>query len=131
MMELMAQMGMSKERLEQMRQLIHANQQAMQEQINQFAGQRIAENMSEQRPDEGIDELMDRPFGALSDRDMDRLRREVASWPTACAAASPCARSGPRPANWTPRQPSAPTSNMVACPWRSNIATTGSSPSWS
>jgi uncharacterized protein with von Willebrand factor type A (vWA) domain len=77
MMELMAQMGMSKERLEQMRQLIRANQQAMQDQVGQFAGQRIAENMSEQRPDESVDELMDRPFGALSDRDMDRLRREV------------------------------------------------------
>jgi uncharacterized protein len=77
LMELMAQMGMNKERLEQMRQLIRANQQAMQDQVSQFAGQRIAENMSEQRPEEGVDELMDRPFGALSDRDMDRLRREV------------------------------------------------------
>ena len=77
MMELLAQMGMNKERLEQMRELIRANQQAMQEQVSQYAGQRIAENMSEQRPEEGVEELMDRPFGALSDRDMDRLRREV------------------------------------------------------
>jgi uncharacterized protein with von Willebrand factor type A (vWA) domain len=77
LMELMSQMGMSKERLEQMRQLIRANQEAMQDQVSQYAGQRIAENMSEQRPDEGIEELIDRPFGALSDRDMDRLRREV------------------------------------------------------
>jgi uncharacterized protein with von Willebrand factor type A (vWA) domain len=56
---------------------IRANQQAMQDQVSQFAGQRIAKNMSEQRPEEGVDDLMDRPFGALSDRDMDRLRREV------------------------------------------------------
>jgi uncharacterized protein with von Willebrand factor type A (vWA) domain len=77
LMELMAQMGMSKERLEQMRQLIRANQQAMQDQVNQFAGQRIAENMSEQQPDTSVDDLLDRPFGALSDRDMDRLRKEV------------------------------------------------------
>lgn len=77
LMELMAQMGMSKERLEQMRQLIRANQQAMQDQVGQFAGQRIAENMSEQPPDNGVDDLLDRPFGALSDRDMDRLRKEV------------------------------------------------------
>jgi uncharacterized protein with von Willebrand factor type A (vWA) domain len=77
LMELMGQMGMSKERLEQMRQLIRMNQQALQDQVEQFAGQRIAENMSEQRPDENIDELMDRPFGALSDREMDQLRREV------------------------------------------------------
>ena len=77
MMELLAQMGMNKERLEQMRQLLQANQQALQEQLSQYAGQRIAENMSEQQPDESVDNLMDRPFGALSDRDMDRLRKEV------------------------------------------------------
>lgn len=77
LMELMGQMGMSKERLEQMRQLIRANQEAMQDQVSQYAGQRIAENMSEQRPDDGVEELIDRPFGSLSDRDMDRLRREV------------------------------------------------------
>ncbi|MCC6168415.1 MAG: VWA domain-containing protein [Caldilineaceae bacterium] len=77
MMELMAQMGMNKERLEQLRGLLRANQQAMQEQIAQYAGQKIADNMSEQRPDESIDDLLDRPFGALSDKDMDRLRKEV------------------------------------------------------
>ena len=77
LMELMAQMGMSKERLDQMRQLIRANQQAMQDQVSQYAGQRIAENMSEKPPDDGVDELLDRPFGSLSDRDMDRLRKEV------------------------------------------------------
>jgi len=77
LMELMAQMGMSKERLDQMRELIRGNQQAMQDQINQYAGRRIAENMSQERPDNALDELMDRPFGSLSDRDMDRLRKEV------------------------------------------------------
>lgn len=77
MMELMAQMGMNKERLQQMRELLRANQQALQDQIAQYAGQKIADNMSEQRPDESIDDLLDRPFGALSDKDMDRLRKEV------------------------------------------------------
>lgn len=77
MMELLAQMGMNKERLQQMRELLRANQQALQDQIAQYAGQKIADNMSEQRPDESIDDLLDRPFGALSDKDMDRLRKEV------------------------------------------------------
>ncbi len=77
MMELLAQMGMNKERLEQMRGLLRANQQALQEQINQYAGQQIAENMTEQRPETTTDDLMDLPFGALSDRDLDRLRKEV------------------------------------------------------
>jgi hypothetical protein len=77
MMELMAQMGMSKQRLEQMRQLLQANQKGLEEQISKFAGQRIAENMSEQRPEDNIEELMDRPFNALSDSDMQKLRKEV------------------------------------------------------
>jgi len=75
--ELLAQMGMSKQRLEQLRRLLQSNQQAMQEQIRQYAGQRIAENMAERPPDDGIEGLMHRPFNALSDADMDQLRKEV------------------------------------------------------
>ena len=78
MMALMAQMGMNKQRLEQMQRLIQANQKALEEQIDRFAGQKIAENMSEAVPDDtSIEDLMDRPFRALSDREMDLLRREV------------------------------------------------------
>ena len=77
-MELLAKMGMSKQRLDQMQQLIQANQKALQEQVNRFAGQKIAENMSEAEPDDvNVDDLMDRPFRALSDREMDVLRKEV------------------------------------------------------
>jgi uncharacterized protein with von Willebrand factor type A (vWA) domain len=68
---------MNKQRLEQMRQLIRQNMQGMEEQVRQFAGQRIAENMSEERPEENIDQLLDRPFNALSDGDMQKLRKEV------------------------------------------------------
>jgi hypothetical protein len=49
----------------------------MEEQLRQYVGQRIAENMSNRQPDEGLDGLMNRPFSSLSDRDMDRLRKEV------------------------------------------------------
>lgn len=75
--ELLAQMGMNKQRVEQLRQMLQANQQAMEDQVRQFAGQRIAENMSEQSHDDNLDSLMNRPFSALSDKDMDRLRKEV------------------------------------------------------
>ena len=78
MAEMLEQMGMNKQRLEQLREMIQANQEALAEQMRQYAGQRIAENMSEQPPDNAnVDELMDKPFGALSDRDMEILRREV------------------------------------------------------
>ena len=76
-MELMAQMGMNKERLDQMRQLIAQNMESLREQLRQHAGQRIAENMAEQRPEDNLDGLMDRPFQALSDSDMQKLRQEV------------------------------------------------------
>lgn len=77
LMELLAQMGMNKQRLDQIRQLLQANQEALMEQLRQHAGQRIAENMAQRRPEQGIDELLNRPFNALSDHDMDRLRKEV------------------------------------------------------
>ena len=76
-MELMAQMGMNRERMEQMRQLIGQNMDSLREQLRQYAGQRIAENMAEQRPDDLLDGLMDQPFHALSDSDMQKLRQEV------------------------------------------------------
>jgi len=78
LMELLQQMGMSKERIDQLQQLIQGNQKALAEQVNRFAGQKIAENMSEREPDEAnLDELMNRPFRALSDRDMEILRKEM------------------------------------------------------
>ena len=77
LMEQLAQMGMNRERLEQMRQMIQQNMQAMQEQIQQFAGQRIAENMSEKPRGQNMDDLMNRPFQALSDADKKVLQREV------------------------------------------------------
>lgn len=77
LMQMMGQMGMNRERLEQMQSLIKQNQQALSEQIDQFAGERIAQNMSEERPEDSVENLMDKTFGALSDKDMTKLRREM------------------------------------------------------
>ena len=77
LMEQLEQMGMSRERIEQLREQIRQNLQGMQEQINQFAGQRIAENLSQQPPSDAVDNLMNRPFEALSDSDKKILQREV------------------------------------------------------
>ena len=77
LMEQLQQMGMNKERIEQLRDLIQQNMQGMQQQIDQFAGERIAENLSEQQPNENMDGLMNRPFSALSDADKKLLQREV------------------------------------------------------
>lgn len=77
LMEQLQQMGMSKERIEQLREQIRQNLQGMQQQIEQFAGERIAENMSERPPSDAADNLMNRPFDALSDSDKKVLQREV------------------------------------------------------
>lgn len=81
--EIMAQMGMDKERVEQMRQLLQANQAALEDQLRQYAGQRIAENMSDHPHDDSMDSLLNRPFSSLSDGDMERLRKEVRRLATA------------------------------------------------
>jgi uncharacterized protein with von Willebrand factor type A (vWA) domain len=77
LMELLAEMGMNRQRVEQLRQMLQANQQSLDAQIHQFAGQKIAENMSDRPPEESLDSLLNRPFSALSDKDLDRLRKEV------------------------------------------------------
>jgi uncharacterized protein with von Willebrand factor type A (vWA) domain len=77
LMEQLQQMGMSRERIEQIREMIQQNMQGMQEQMEQFAGERIAENLSEKPRGENIDNLMNRPFQALSDADKKVLQREV------------------------------------------------------
>jgi hypothetical protein len=96
--EILAKLGMDKQRAEQLTQLMQANQQVIEDQLRQFAGQRIAENMSERPKDEGVDSLLNRPFNALSDRDMERLRKEVqrlaASLKTRIALRQKRAKSG-------------------------------------
>jgi len=74
---LLAEIGMDKQRVDQMMRLLQSNQKALEDQLRQFAGQRIAENLSEQHDEESIDGLLNRPFNALSDKDMERLRKEV------------------------------------------------------
>jgi uncharacterized protein with von Willebrand factor type A (vWA) domain len=75
--ETLAELGMDRQKAEQLTQMMQANQQALEDQLRQFAGQKIADNMSQRPADEGLDSLMNRPFNTLSDHDMDRLRKEV------------------------------------------------------
>jgi uncharacterized protein with von Willebrand factor type A (vWA) domain len=77
LMEQLAQMGMNGERIQQIRERIQQNMQGLEQQLNQFAGERIAENLSQKPPSEEADGLMNRPFHALSDADKKLLQREV------------------------------------------------------
>jgi hypothetical protein len=77
LMATLAQMGMDVQRLEQMRELLQQNMQRWQEQLNQFAGQRIAENLGETPKQEQAERLLNRPFSSLSEKEMALLRDEV------------------------------------------------------
>jgi len=77
LMEQLAQMGMSRERVEQLREMIQQNMQGLEQQINQFAGERIAENLSQQPPGEASDNILNRPFRSLSESDKKAVQREV------------------------------------------------------
>lgn len=65
LLAMMDELGMNKQRLEQMRELLRNNQKALEEQMRQYTGQRIAENMSQQPPEDGVEGLLNQPFSSL------------------------------------------------------------------
>lgn len=75
--ELLEKLGVDPRRAEQIRQIFQANQQFMSEQIDHYVGQKIAENMSQRPPEERRDQLFDRAFDSLTDRELEELRKEV------------------------------------------------------
>jgi len=74
----LAAMGMSREGLEAILQLIQANREALAEQVSQFVGQNIAMRLAETEPQpmEGQD-LSRRPFDELTASELNELRRQV------------------------------------------------------
>lgn len=75
--ELLQQLGFSKDRLQQLRDMLQENIDAETDFLEQFAGQRIAENLADRPPPPDPDEVMNQPFGYLDEEDMDVLRQEV------------------------------------------------------
>jgi hypothetical protein len=75
--DMLLELGMDPQRTDQLHQMMAANQRALEEQLSQFAGQRISENKSQRAQEEPLDGLLDRPFRSLTDRDMEILRKEV------------------------------------------------------
>jgi uncharacterized protein with von Willebrand factor type A (vWA) domain len=78
LLQQLAQIGMGREALEQLRELLEQNAQALSEQAERYLGQSLARRLAEQPPDKpSVDELMDRPFQSLSESEARELRREV------------------------------------------------------
>jgi len=70
---------MSPQAIEQLKQQVGDNKEAVGEQLEQYAGEQIRDNMADnvRRRPETINDLMQRPFGSLSESDLDALRDQV------------------------------------------------------
>jgi uncharacterized protein with von Willebrand factor type A (vWA) domain len=73
----LAKAGMSREAIEQLQQMMEANQEALAEQVGQYAGASIARQMAAQPPPRPGPDLMHRPFQSLSEAEADELRDQV------------------------------------------------------
>src|SRR5512136_87372 len=73
----LARAGMSQEAIEQLQQMVEANQEALAEQVGQYAGASIARQMAAQPPPRPGPDLMYRPFQSLSEAEADELRDQV------------------------------------------------------
>ena len=76
--EALAAQGMDPETIEQLKQQVAENQERLNEQLAEFAGQRMQdERVEEYQKRKPINDLMERPFGSLSPTEMDTLREQV------------------------------------------------------
>ncbi len=77
--ELLAEQGMDPEKIQQLKERVAQNMEALEKQLEQFAGQAIGEQTVEeyQKRPPSVDELMERPFELLNEEEMRLLRDEV------------------------------------------------------
>ena len=75
--EELARAGMSQQGIEELKRMMEANQEALAEQVGQYAGQSIARQLAEQSPRKPGPDLMHRPFRNLSESEADELRAQV------------------------------------------------------
>jgi uncharacterized protein with von Willebrand factor type A (vWA) domain len=75
--EELAKAGMSQEAIEELQEMVQANQEALAEQVGQYAGASIARQMADQPPRRPGSDLMHRPFRDLSQTEADELRTQV------------------------------------------------------
>jgi uncharacterized protein with von Willebrand factor type A (vWA) domain len=149
--EELAKAGMSQKAIEELQEMVQANQEALAEQIGQYAGASIARQMADQPPRRPGSDLMHRPFRDLSQAEADELRTQVrrlaARLRSRAALRHKRAKSGvldakrtiranlryggvPLDGCWTPNAPSAPTCATGVCPSIYATNTAISSPNW-
>jgi hypothetical protein len=69
--------GLDESSAGQLAAALQAGQQSLSDQLHRFAGQRIAQNMAEVGQRQETGGLLERPFGSLSDHELDTLRKQV------------------------------------------------------
>jgi uncharacterized protein with von Willebrand factor type A (vWA) domain len=72
----LAEMGMSREQLQQLRELLEQNAEGLSDQVSQYVGANLAERMANREPEPKPD-LMDVPFTRLSEDEIQHLRDEI------------------------------------------------------
>lgn len=77
LLQQLQELGLSRQKITQMRRALEGNLRALQEQLRQFAGERILRDMAETPRHSPQDGLYQRPLQMLSPDEMHRLRREV------------------------------------------------------
>ncbi|HLU11664.1 MAG TPA: VWA domain-containing protein [Oceanobacillus sp.] len=76
LLEQLREMGMDGQALEEMREMLQQNAEGLNEQISQYVGASLAEQMANREPQPKPD-LMDVPFTRLSDSEVDQIRDEI------------------------------------------------------
>jgi hypothetical protein len=76
--EALAEQGMAPDTIEQLKAQVGENQERLNEQLAEYAGQQMQDNrVEEYQKRKPMNDLMDRSFGSLSPHEMDQLRDQV------------------------------------------------------
>ncbi len=75
--ELLAEQGISPETIEQLKEQVAANQAALEQQLEDYAGEHTRERRAEAARRWAVPDLLQRPFSALNSTDMRQLHDEV------------------------------------------------------
>ncbi len=76
LLEELSEMGMSDDALAELEQMLRENLEGLSDQISQFVGASLAEQMSQKEPEQKP-ELLDIPFHRLNQHDIDNIRDEI------------------------------------------------------
>lgn len=75
--QMLQQQGMGREGRQQVRDMAEGNAEALEQQIEQFAGQGLAKQLTEYMKRDPVSDLVNRPLDQLSPREIEMLRDEV------------------------------------------------------